>query len=169
MTPFGLLRSLATRGVHLEVQGDRLHIEAPSGALTPADIEALKAHKATILKALAGPKPQGPAHSRIEAQRASLSPEAVMSMSVAEFARAGLLVAVDSALLGRWYMASDEDCAAGLSRGLVYTPDELLAVAELPAETWAKVHRLKARAGGTVFQAVPPGTDRAGADSWKGA
>lgn len=49
MTPSELLSDLRTRGVILRAQGDRLHVEAPRGVITPALRTALASHKAELL------------------------------------------------------------------------------------------------------------------------
>ncbi len=47
-----LLIELKARGVSLEVDGDRLRVDAPKGAVTPELREALAAHKAEVLALL---------------------------------------------------------------------------------------------------------------------
>jgi hypothetical protein len=49
-----LLRDLESRGVHVEANGDRLHYRGPHEVLTPATLDALRAHKADLLALLAG-------------------------------------------------------------------------------------------------------------------
>ena len=52
MSPVEVLRELATRGVRLELRGDRLHVAAPAGALSAADRQILGARKAELLGTL---------------------------------------------------------------------------------------------------------------------
>lgn len=52
MTVDDLLDALRRRRVRLAADGDRLHVEAPSGALTPDLKAALTAHKAELLNTL---------------------------------------------------------------------------------------------------------------------
>ena len=53
MTPTAVISSLKARGVELWQEGDALRYRAPAGALTDREKAALRAHKASILKALA--------------------------------------------------------------------------------------------------------------------
>lgn len=50
------LKTLQARGVVLRRSGDKLNINAPHGALTPADVETLRSKKAAVLEWLAGMK-----------------------------------------------------------------------------------------------------------------
>ena len=52
MTPMELLNELTERGVILEPRGERLHVEAPRGVLTPEFRQALIEHKPEILAML---------------------------------------------------------------------------------------------------------------------
>lgn len=52
MNPAEVLQTLASRGVSLWLEGERVKWKAPAGALSDAEIATLKAHKAAILKAL---------------------------------------------------------------------------------------------------------------------
>ncbi len=53
MTPTELLAACEVVGIHLEVRGDQLHVEAPAGVVTPELREALVQHKADLLPLLA--------------------------------------------------------------------------------------------------------------------
>ncbi len=57
MTTTELLADLASRDIHLAVADGRLHVDAPAGALTAADREALARHKAELLDRMAGVAP----------------------------------------------------------------------------------------------------------------
>lgn len=48
-----LLHELAATGAHLAVQGDKLQIQAPKGAIRPELLAALRQHKAALLARLA--------------------------------------------------------------------------------------------------------------------
>jgi hypothetical protein len=50
-----LLAALQRRGVRLAAAGEHLRVVAPPGTLTPADREALLAHKAALLAVLRPP------------------------------------------------------------------------------------------------------------------
>jgi len=52
MTLNDLLNRLDALDVHLRANGDKLHVEAPAGALTPGLRAALAEHKAAILARL---------------------------------------------------------------------------------------------------------------------
>jgi hypothetical protein len=54
MSTAQLLAGLQARGVRLRAEGGRLKVEAPKGALTPADRQALAERKADLLAALSG-------------------------------------------------------------------------------------------------------------------
>ena len=51
MTPEALVAELRARGVELRAVGDRLRYK-PASALTPADVEVLRQHKAAVLALL---------------------------------------------------------------------------------------------------------------------
>ena len=53
MSASGLLHDLASRGVVLAAEGDRLRWRAPAGVLSPADRTAIVEHKAGLLELLA--------------------------------------------------------------------------------------------------------------------
>ena len=55
-------------GIRLAAEGDRLEIDAPSGALTPDLLDEIRTHKLALLAALANPSgnvtaPTGPGES----------------------------------------------------------------------------------------------------------
>ncbi|MBI4612181.1 MAG: hypothetical protein HY720_01080 [Planctomycetes bacterium] len=52
MTPIALLDRLAALGIRVEAEGDRLHIDAPRGVVTPALKAELVAAKPALLAAL---------------------------------------------------------------------------------------------------------------------
>jgi len=50
-----LLLELRTRGIVVEPVGERLRLEAPEGALTPALLDQVRHHKAELLELLRAP------------------------------------------------------------------------------------------------------------------
>lgn len=60
MTPESLLADLRQRGVHVVADGDDLRCRAPRGALTNADLAALREHKATLIAQLGQDGAPGP-------------------------------------------------------------------------------------------------------------
>ena len=60
MSVSALVDTLRARGVILEPRGDKLRV-TPASAVTPAEVEALRAHKAEVLRLLTGsPRPAPP-------------------------------------------------------------------------------------------------------------
>ena len=49
MSVTSLIRQCHDAGIRLQARGDRLHVEAPVGSMTPVLREALAAHKADLL------------------------------------------------------------------------------------------------------------------------
>jgi len=49
MNAIALIRQCRTAGIQLQARGDRLHVEAPTGSLTPELRQALADHKAELL------------------------------------------------------------------------------------------------------------------------
>jgi tubulysin polyketide synthase-like protein len=64
MKPSDLLTELHSRGVTVSLNGERLHVDAPAGTLTPDLRAALVAHKSALLTLL-----------RVEALKAAAGPE----------------------------------------------------------------------------------------------
>ena len=56
-----ILADFQNRGITLSLDGDPIRWEGPAGAMTPADLSALRAHKPEILEALRTPAPVGTA------------------------------------------------------------------------------------------------------------
>ena len=52
MTAIAMIAELAHAGIHLSRRGDRLHVEAKPGSVTPAIRERLAAHKSDLLACL---------------------------------------------------------------------------------------------------------------------
>jgi hypothetical protein len=49
MSAISLIRDCRAAGIRLQARGDRLHVEAPSGSVTPELRQALTDHKADLL------------------------------------------------------------------------------------------------------------------------
>lgn len=49
MNTIDLIRQCQSAGIRLQVRGERLHVEAPAGSLTPELRQALADHKAALL------------------------------------------------------------------------------------------------------------------------
>ncbi|NYE27312.1 hypothetical protein HDE78_000237 [Rhodanobacter sp. K2T2] len=49
MSVIALIRECKAAGIRLQARGDRLHVEAPAGSLTPELRQALNDHKAGVL------------------------------------------------------------------------------------------------------------------------
>jgi hypothetical protein len=58
MTPESLLADLQAKGVHFQVVGDTLRVDAPKGVLTPELRQALYQHKVEILVYLKAKDPE---------------------------------------------------------------------------------------------------------------
>ena len=57
ISPHPLLADLQRRGIEVIAEGQSLRCRGPRGALTPADLDRLKAHKTQILAELGGETP----------------------------------------------------------------------------------------------------------------
>ena len=107
-----LLSDLRSRGVDLQVSGDRLLVDAPLGTLTDDDRAALSVSKPSILRRLAA-----------EAQ--------VLEMSLEEFEHAGFSIEIRVPWLPHtlWWVPRAEHVAGlqlhNVERGRVYTAKEL--------------------------------------------
>ena len=55
MTPMQLLMECRRRGIELSVNGDKLRVEHPQGAVTDEIREALRRHKPALMELLRGP------------------------------------------------------------------------------------------------------------------
>ena len=96
MSPDTLMHELTAIGVHVSVNGDKLKIRAPNGAIRPELLAALRRHKAALLARLA--TPQGTDAAKIPASPTPApTPEdaAAMRLSAIESSGLALLVKVD--------------------------------------------------------------------------
>lgn len=53
MSALALMRDLQAAGVVLEARADRLHVDAPTGLITPAIRDSLASHKTKLIAMLA--------------------------------------------------------------------------------------------------------------------
>jgi hypothetical protein len=74
MTPLELLVALRRRGIDLTVDGERLRVEAPRGALTPELRRTLAEHKPELIAELSQAAPGSP--ECLEAERHFSGPHA---------------------------------------------------------------------------------------------
>ena len=96
-----LLEELRRCGVQVEARGEVLHVEAPRGALSPELVRSLRRLKPALLRLVApeAARTVGETLSGVSETGASLLTAEVCAMRLEEFARAGLIVEVWSAVL----------------------------------------------------------------------
>jgi hypothetical protein len=150
MTPMKLLTECRRRGIELSVNGDKLRVEHPQGAVTDEIREALRRHKPALMELLRGPTTEDVA-------------EATRQL------RARGWALLDSAALGE-QVALCKDVAAArqhLAKGTVaFTMDEVMLVidANLPASELHSVIKAKLLVAGVVTKVMvarqPPGSAR---------
>jgi tubulysin polyketide synthase-like protein len=128
MTPQVLIVECRTRGITLEVMGDRLRCRAPLGVLTPELKRALADQKAALVQILAA---EVPAVSPSEGADES----AVMAVKVwSDVLQEAIWVVADDLLCNEW--PND----AG-----VYTHTEVKILRQVGPDTLAWVHAAKER------------------------
>ena len=135
-----LLRDLRIQGVRLATRGDRVHVEAPSGVVSPDAREQLAAVKTEILAQLT-----------VE--------ERFIGMSCSEFGRQRFKVeiripGIDGTI---WLVPQPTDVsrlvAEGIGRGRILTAYELADLLSIPALTpdeFQKIVRLKLAFGADI-------------------
>jgi len=107
-----LLAELRTRDVHLKVDGDRIHVDAPKGALTAEELAVLRSRKTELRSRL-----------ELEAQLAS--------MSFDEYGRTNLAVELAVPWMQKhlWLVPDvdyiDQLVDQGVDRGCIWTAAEL--------------------------------------------
>lgn len=130
--------------MHLE--GDRLHVKAPKGTLTPELRQALAERKADILEALR--------EGRSPFDWGGLGYAEVMALSDAEFRRAGIAVVIESELVWEQIiLASNEDVLRRLEGDgrAVFLPEEILLLEKCSPEEVRRLHTGKKLYGGTIL------------------
>lgn len=150
-----LLAELERRGVELRAAGDRLRFRPPS-AVPLALLAKLKARKPELL-ALLEAETATVAESLGGASAEEVTAGAVLAMPLTEFAGAGLVVEVESEVLGeRVIFASDDARLDPGERRVVYRAHELRALLPLQRpEDLRRVHAVKRTFRGTVTDLGP--------------
>ena len=178
----GLLAALRTRGVTLRAEGDQIVIR-PADRVTAEEKAMLKSHREEVLARLRTPgrssSPEGPVRPvRAEPARPSPSTPATASQEVpppdpAEVARLLQLplpqldrmveVRMQWSPVPLWFVpdevAADQLLSEGVSRGRVWTTQELLTLLALPDITQAGTRRIalaKLQFDATLDAVLPP-------------
>ncbi len=143
-----LLSDLLARGVKFEVSGDRLVVDAPVGALTETDRDALRATKQEILQFLG-----------LERQ--------ILDMSLEQFEQSALAIEIRVPWLEvtLWWVPREEQVMelvrSGIERGHIYTAHELTNLTRLTARVDSnsdipKIAQLKLAFNATVLMVDEP-------------
>ena len=106
MNAVSLIGQCRAAGIRLQARGDRLHVEAPAGSVTPELRQALAANKADVL-ALVEAKPEA-----LKAQRTRL-----LALAAAEWIDAAHVHRMTDADLADWIAAGLDD---GQRRAFLY-------------------------------------------------
>lgn len=159
MSPTQLLMELQRCDVTLTVVGDRLRVDAPTGAVTPELRDALVMHKAELLGLLLE-------HSCSDSPTRSDRADRFLDMTLTQFAREGVSieVGVDWREGSFWFVptVADVECLArqGVSRGRIWTAAELMDLMSIPkvtADQLKTIAAVKLEFGGQLIQARPRG------------
>jgi hypothetical protein len=134
MTAHDIIAACRTRGISLEVIGERLRCRAPIGVLTPELKQALAAQKAALVQILAGATPTSAAPNVLDD-------------------RAIIAVKVWSAILGEaiWVVADDLPKEAWPGEAPAYTHQEVKILRQIGQTTLAWVHATKQLFGAQVI------------------
>jgi TubC N-terminal docking domain len=134
MTPHDLIAACRTRGITLEVIGERLRCRAPVGALTPELKQALATQKAALVPILTGEAPT------------------LAALKLSD-GRAIIALKVWSTILGEaiWVVADDLPREAWPAGALAYTHQEVKVLRQLGQDTLAWVHATKQMFGARVI------------------
>ena len=147
-----LLRELRARGVRVAARGNGIHVEAPTGVVSPEAREQLSAAKPEVLAQLT-------------------AENQVMGMSCGEFGRQHLAVelripGLDETL---WLAPQPADAARlateGIGRGRIFTAHELADLLSIPALTADEFHKialLKVAFGADIVEVKPDSDDPTG-------
>jgi hypothetical protein len=150
-----LLAELEARGIELRSAGDDLEVR-PAAAVPPELLAELRAHKPEVLRHLAAPP--------VAEQLGGVSPvppselvAEVCAMRLDDFARAGLVVTVNSEVLGeRVLFASDNARVDPGELRPVYRAHELRALLGLSdTRELRRIHAIKRTFRGTITDTSP--------------
>jgi hypothetical protein len=142
-----LLHELESRGVELRPAGDRLQYRPPE-AVTPELLRELKEHKGEVLEILWGRV--GDSLGGVEGK--SLTVQEVCAMPLSQFANAGLVLEVRSAVLKETVIfASDNAVVDPGERRVVYRAAELEGLIGLGPRGLRRIHRVKRTFKGTIL------------------
>lgn len=172
MTPTEVISILKARGVELWQEGGALRCRARLGALTEQEKAVLKAHKGTILKALATTattedKPVAPAPAVTEPLSNRTDPPAPGSTQPfgqreLDAIKAGSGCWVWSGVLETWlFWVPDEErktkaISKGIDPGCIWTLDELTGVQGMPPEGLRDIAQIKRKLDGTAQPGAKP-------------
>jgi TubC N-terminal docking domain len=139
MTAHDLIKECRTRGISLEVIGERLRCRAPVGVLTLELKQVLADQKAALLQILGGEAP-APAPPKPDDDGAIIA------------------VKVWSEILSEaiWVMADDLSKDAWPTDALVYTHQEVKMLRQIGQDTLAWVHATKQMFGAQVIAGGRP-------------
>jgi hypothetical protein len=150
-----LLAEVQDRGVEIRAAGGDLEIR-PSGALLPALLAELRAHKPEVLRRLARPAVSDALGGVSESSPSLLAAE-VRALQLEDFALAGLVIEIRSDVLGETVIFASDDARVD-PRELrpVYRARELRVLLGLtdPREL-RRIHEVKRIFRGTITDTSP--------------
>lgn len=136
-----ILQDLRRLGIEVAAAGDRLRYR-PASAIPAHLLDGLRRHKAEILKLLTGGTPE------LSASTLLTDAVRVLAMPLDTFARAGQTLEIRVRWLDvtLFFVPDAAACGmlvtAGVSRGRIWTADELAMLMALPEHTTSTVQRL---------------------------
>ncbi len=146
-----LLAELEQAGVILAPRGDRLHVDAPKGVVSDEIRHQMVRHKPELLRLVQ------------ESTESTSKASQVAAMKLNDFARAGLVVKVESEVLGTELLLVSDNVPRSQLEGcteVVYRARELKKLARLPPDPpqLRTVQMVKEILGGTILgvQDRPP-------------
>ncbi len=125
MTADEILDQIQRIGALMEIRGDRLHVEAPKGRLTPDLVEDLKRHKPEVIDYLL-----------------SKSCNRIESLNVA--------IKIESAFGDLWLVSSEAERGLADDGNPIYTAVEARRIVGMPEQIVRQVHELKRVFGGRL-------------------
>ncbi len=138
MTAHEILTEIRSLGGHLEARGDRLHVEAPEGAVTQELKAELARNKPAVIAYLSS------------VQRAEGDSRDCREASMRRLENAGVSIAIWDTGQMRLLVSAVETLRAIDDGGTVYSPKEMLMYVELSERERRMLHDVKRRFGGTV-------------------